>query len=222
MNSTQLFLTLLSWADRNDIKERTWSAQNSFEVVIGAVLVQNTSWQNTQKALENLRKKNALNLDAILSLNFADLAALIKPSGFYNTKAKRLLNLCAAIKREFGDFENFKQNVSREWLLNIKGIGEESADAILAYACARPVMVVDAYARRILNYLNYEFESYDEAKEWLSSLEYDKIYSVLGSENFDETEILKLYHMLILEFAKANFRGKILSEQGKMELSNLV
>ena len=94
------------------------------------------------------------------------LAKLIKPVGFYNQKAKRLIALSRNILRDFGDFENFKENVSREWLLAQKGVGFETADSILCYACGKEVMVVDAYTKRLLKRKGYEFESYDEIKEW--------------------------------------------------------
>ena len=79
-------------------------------------------------------------------------------------------------------------------------------------------MVVDAYALRIMAYFDYIFESYDEAAEWFSSLDYDEIYKILDSEKFDEIEILKLYHALILEFCKENFKGKILSQNFTLKL----
>lgn len=221
MTSTQLFLTLLGDVKNANFDELKWPGEGTFEVVVGAVLVQNTAWKNVEKALENLRRAGRLNLEGILELSNSQLAELIKPSGFYNTKAKRLGGLCVAIAAEFGDFESFKEQVSREWLLAVKGIGAETCDAILAYACGRAVMVVDAYALRVLGHLGYEFECYEEAQEWLAGLDYDEIYEVLDAEKFDEAEILRLYHVLIIEFCKANFRGKILSEQGRAVLSML-
>ena len=145
----------------------------------------------------------------------------LKPSGFYNTKAKRLKTLCLAIKNEFESFENFKENASREWLISVKGVGAETCDAILAYACDKPYMVVDAYALRIMAYFDYNFECYDEAAEWFSSLEYDEIYKFLDSDKCDEVEVLKLYHALILEFCKENFKGKILSQSGQEVLDSI-
>ncbi|MBR8464781.1 endonuclease III [Campylobacter sp. faydin G-140] len=220
MNSTEIFLTLLNSKNRDNLDELKWPNENTFEVVVGAILVQNTNWKNVEKALINLKNADKISLDKILSISVQSLAGLIKPSGFYNTKAKRLNTLCVAMQREFGDFESFRESVSREWLLGIKGIGAETCDTILAYACSRPAMIVDAYALRILSFLGYEFGSYDEAAEWLSSLEYDKIYQILG-DNYNETEIFKLYHALILEFCKEHFKGKNLDDSGKMILSTI-
>ena len=220
MRSTDLFLTLLNHKSRN-LDELKWSGDGNFEVVLGAIWVQNTNWKNVEKALDNLKNAGKDSLQDICTLENSELATLIKPSGFYNTKAKRLKTLCLAIKNEFDNFENFKENVSREWLTSVKGVGAETCDAILAYACGKPYMVVDAYALRIMAYFDYTFESYDEAAEWFSSLDYDEIYKFLDSEEFDEVEILKLYHALILEFCKENFKGKILSQNGQKILSSI-
>ncbi len=220
MTSTDLFLTLFNHKSKN-FDELKWPGEGTFEVVLGAILVQNTNWKNVEKALDNLKKANKDSLQGICELENSELATLIKPSGFYNTKAKRLKMLCLAIKNEFESFDNFKENASREWLISVKGVGAETCDAILAYACGKPYMVVDAYALRIMAYFDYIFESYDEAAEWFSSLDYDEIYKFLDSEEFDEVEILKLYHALILEFCKENFKGKILSQNGQKILSSI-
>ncbi|MBE9851895.1 endonuclease III [Campylobacter concisus] len=220
MRSTDLFLALLNHKSRN-FDELKWPGEGTFEVILGAILVQNTNWKNVEKALDNLKKAGKDSLQAICALENSELATLIKPSGFYNTKAKRLKTLCLAIKNEFESFDNFKENASREWLINVKGVGAESCDAILAYACGKPYMVVDAYALRIMAYFDYNFECYDEAAEWFSSLEYDEIYKFLDSDKFDEVEVLKLYHSLILEFCKENFKGKILSQNGQEVLDSI-
>ena len=220
MTSTDLFLTLFNHKSKN-FDELKWPGEGTFEVILGAILVQNTNWKNVEKALDNLKKANKDSLQGICELENSELATLIKPSGFYNTKAKRLKMLCLAIKNEFESFENFKENASREWLISVKGVGAETCDAILAYAFFNPYMVVDAYELIIMVYFDYTFESYDEAAEWFSSLDYDEIYKFLDSEKFDEVEILKLYHALILEFCKENFKGKILSQNGQKILSSI-
>ena len=220
MRSTDLFLALLNHKSRN-FDELKWPGEGTFEVILGAILVQNTNWKNVEKALDNLKKAGKDSLEGICALENSELATLIKPSGFYNTKAKRLKTLCLAIKNKFGDFDNFKENASREWLINVKGVGAETCDAILAYACGKPYMVVDAYALRIMAYFDYNFECYDEAAEWFSSLDYDEIYKFLDSEKFDEAEILKLYHALILEFYNENFKGKILGQSRQEVLDSI-
>ena len=147
MDSTQLFLALKNAGVKADADGPLWWPNaGTFEVVVGAVLIQNTNWKNADKALNNLKNENLMSVESIVKTPVAELALLIKPSGFYNTKTKRLKTLCDAIFKKFGDFENFKENVSREWLLGVKGIGAETCDAVLCYACGRDVMVVDSYA----------------------------------------------------------------------------
>ena len=221
MNATELFLTLKNAGIRADIDDAMWwPGYGTFEVVLGAILVQNTNFKNMQKALQNLKNSNLDTLEAIAKININELATIIKPSGFYNTKAKRLKIICSAIYDKFGDFENFKQNVSRDWILTIKGIGEESADAILCYACERDEMVVDSYTLRILNFLGYEFESYKEAKEWLSSIDINMVHKAYSRE-LGLNEIYAKFHGKIVEFCKLYFSGKLLNVTGKEILNAL-
>lgn len=179
MSPTELFIVLFRAVKIKDL--RWWPAFGSFEVVVGAILIQNTAWHNADAALQNLRSKGLLSLESIAGLDEAELAEIIKVSGFYNQKARRLSLLCKAIIADFGDFESFKSGVSREWLLARKGIGAESCDAILCYACERAVMVADSYSARLLGALGYEFESYDELSAWLGELEFERIYELVNS-----------------------------------------
>ena len=142
-----------------------WPNSGTFEVVVGAILTQNTTWRNVQKSLKNL--ENFLTLDSFLSLHVNSLKEKIRPSGFYNQKAPRLLQLAQNIQNEFGDFNSFVKEVTREWLLSQQGIGEESADAILCYACYRDEMVVDSYTKRLLKTFDIELKNYREYKEFL-------------------------------------------------------
>lgn len=102
-------------------------------------------------------------------LDTAQIATLIKPSGFYNTKAKRLKGFLNALQKDFGDLANFKASVSKQWLLSVKGLGFESSDSILNYLCQREILVVDSYTARLALALGYEFESYDELREFFES-----------------------------------------------------
>jgi endonuclease-3 related protein len=121
-----------------------WPNSGTYELVICAVLTKNTRWQKVEEALENLRALKALSIEGLAKLEEEPLKEAIKPAGFYNTKAKRLKLLNQAIGDKFGDFATFQVEVDRPWLLGKKGIGEETADAILNYACYREAMVVDA------------------------------------------------------------------------------
>ena len=142
---------------------------SEFELLISVILTQNTSWNNVLKALDNVRVAKIQSLEALNALETQQIATLIKPSGFYNQKAKRLKGFVGALLGEFGDMSEFKARVSRQWLLNVKGLGFESADSILNYLCQREILVVDSYTNRLAIALGYEFESYDELREFFQS-----------------------------------------------------
>ena len=142
---------------------------SEFELLISVILTQNTSWNNVLKALDNVRVAKIQSLEALNALETQQIATLIKPSGFYNQKAKRLKGFVGALLGEFGDMSEFKAQVSRQWLLNVKGLGFESADSILNYLCQREILVVDSYTNRLAYALGYEFESYDELREFFQS-----------------------------------------------------
>ena len=142
---------------------------SEFELLISVILTQNTSWNNVLKALDNVRVAKIQRLEALNALETQQIATLIKPSGFYNQKAKRLKGFVGALLSEFGDMNEFKARVSRQWLLNVKGLGFESADSILNYLCQREILVVDSYTNRLAIALGYEFESYDELREFFQS-----------------------------------------------------
>jgi endonuclease-3 related protein len=142
-----------------------WPNAGTFEVVIGAILTQNTTWHNVEKSLKNL--KGHLSLETLSMLNETILKQHIYPSGFYNQKAPRLLALAQQIKKDFGTFEQFQREVTRDWLLTQKGIGPETADSILCYGCFREEMVVDSYTKRLLESRNITFRSYGAYKSYL-------------------------------------------------------
>lgn len=131
-----------------------WPAETPFEVMVGAILTQNTSWKNVERAIDNLKSVGLMSFDALAPLPTGLLAEYIRPAGYYNIKAGRLHNLLACIKEQHGgDLQSFlEQPLSqfREQLLSIKGIGRETADSILLYAAHLPIFVVDAYTHRIL------------------------------------------------------------------------
>ncbi|HEY7678149.1 MAG TPA: endonuclease III domain-containing protein [Candidatus Methylomirabilis sp.] len=131
-----------------------WPARTRFEVVVGAVLTQNTAWTNVEKAIARLRAAGALRPAALAALPRQRLAALIRSAGYYNIKAERLQNLLRYLRRRCGLhlprlFRGAPQALRRE-LLAVNGIGPETADSILLYAGNIPIFVVDAYTRRIL------------------------------------------------------------------------
>jgi len=131
-----------------------WPGETPFEVMVGAILTQNTSWRNVEKAIQHLRGKGVLNIEGIHQLKKSELASLIKPSGYYRIKADRLKAFVNFL------FENYSGNIKemrkeelgtlRQKLLRVKGIGPETADSILLYGLKKPIFVVDAYTKRVL------------------------------------------------------------------------
>lgn len=131
-----------------------WPGQTPFEVMVGAILTQNTNWLNVEKAIGNLKKYNLLSPDKLYRLPQKRLAALIRPAGYYNIKARRLKEFLKFFIQRYGgkpkNMSSQELRVLREELLSLKGIGPETADSMLLYALKRPVFVVDAYTKRIL------------------------------------------------------------------------
>jgi len=132
-----------------------WPAETPFEVIVGAYLTQNTSWTNVERAMENLRRAKALSVDGIRKLKLARLERLIGPSGYFRQKAKRLKIFISFLDDQYqGSLERMFARPTaelREELLELNGVGPETADSILLYAGNHPVFVVDAYTRRILD-----------------------------------------------------------------------
>ena len=142
MEPCQLYTKMLSYYGKQD-----WWPGEGFEIAIGAILTQNTSWSNVEKALVNLKEKDLLAPDKILNCPVDDLKDLITPAGFFNQKTQYLRNLCALwIKNP---------QPSREELLAVKGVGEETADSILLYLLNIPEFVIDAYTIRISTRLGF-------------------------------------------------------------------
>mgnify|MGYP003869418949 CR=1 FL=1 len=166
-NSYDLFVFLKNKNLLVDSPEFWWPSYGTFETFIGAILTQNTKWTNVEMSLANLEKHNLVSLEDIANIDLALFIELITPSGFKNQKSKRLKQMCKNIIEDFGTFENFQENVTRDWLLEQIGIGPESADAILCYACKQEEFVVDSYANKLLQKFGYEFESYEDLKFWI-------------------------------------------------------
>ena len=152
-----------------------WPGDSPFEVAVGAILTQNTSWKNVAAAIENLRRRNLLEPHALDKLPISELAELIRPAGYFRLKAKRLKNFLRWLIRRFDGSMEAMAAVSlstlREELLSINGIGPETADSILLYAVGKPTFVVDAYTHRIAvrhGWLEPE-AGYEELKEYFES-----------------------------------------------------
>ena len=187
-----------------------WPHSGTFEVVVGALLTQQSKWEKVEESLSHLKTENLLTLETLSSADTNHIASLIKPSGFYNTKAPRLIMLTQNILKDFGSFDTFVNEVDRTWLLAQNGIGMESADSILCYACHRPVFVVDSYSQRLLGALGYEFETYIDLQEWMQQgieENFHKIGLLYGAET-DLATVYARFHGKIVEYAKKHIRGK--------------
>lgn len=175
-----------------------WPGDTPFEVMVGAVLTQNTAWTNVEKAIANLKAADALACPAILDLEPPALAGLIRPAGFFNVKTKRLQALCGFLRDEGVEADPVSLAgtsplpVLRRKLLAVHGVGEETADSILLYALELPSFVVDAYTRRIFGRLG--LLAGDEA--------YSHIQTLFQRHLPSQTKLYNEYHALIVRLGK--------------------
>ena len=214
-NSTELFKLLKKAGFDNKSRDTWWWPESgSFEVVVGAILTQNTTWLNVEKALNNLKKSNNLTLNKLTNIDILQLQELIRPSGFYKAKSKNIKLLSQNILKEYEDFDFFKSEVTRDWLLNQKGIGQESADAILNYACYKEAFVVDSYTNRLLKAFGYEFNSYNELQEWIVESFYNDYYEVYP--NLSRANAYARVHGMVVEYCK------IYSKKGTINIDKLL
>ncbi len=161
------------------------SDKQRLEICIGAILTQNTSWKNVEKAIVNLNKENLIDLEKLKKIEIKKMEELIRPSGFFKQKAERL--------KIFAEFLSNKKffELTREELLKVKGIGPETADSILLYACGKPEFVVDAYTKRIFGRVgSIKTEKYDEIKNFFQS------------NLHQDPKLYQEFHALIVEHAK--------------------
>ncbi|MFC1988709.1 endonuclease III domain-containing protein [Chloroflexota bacterium] len=132
-----------------------WPAEEPFEVMVGAILTQSAAWLNTEKAIANLKKAGALSPAELRRLSQSEIAALIYPSGYYNVKAAKLKTLAEWLGEYAQDNPEKLRLIGtdelRRQLLAVWGIGEETADSIILYAVNKPIFVIDAYTRRIID-----------------------------------------------------------------------
>ena len=175
--------------------------KEKFEICLGAILTQNTSWKNVEKAIENLNKKKLVDAERIASLDLRKLAGYIRPSGYYNQKAKRLKafakyvsdkyrsSLTTLFSKSFG--------IARKELLDLHGIGPETADSMLLYAGNRLSFVVDAYTVRL-----------GERLGWFRNKDYHQIQELFENSLPKSTAVYKEFHALIVALGKDYCRQK--------------
>lgn len=191
-----------------------WPADTPFEIMIGAILTQNTAWTNVEKAIQNLKQADALNIHSIIALPDDKLAELIYPSGYFNVKSQRLKNYTKWFV-DSGRFKGLHQLDNpdlRHRLLGVNGIGPETADDILLYAFERPVFVIDTYSRRL----------------------FKKVLSISGDEPYEtlrlscessldpDVSIYKEYHALIVRHAKEKCSGEANCKHCHVEAPNSI
>lgn len=179
-----------------------WPGDTPFEVAVGAILTQNTSWRNVEKAIKNLKNAGVLSPKGIHRISENELRILLRPSGFFNVKTARLKNFINFIFEGYGgnfaDFLALEPPLLRSELLRINGIGKETADSIILYAANRPTFVVDAYTRRI-------FERLGMLKK---DAKYDEIKRIFEDNLPRDATSYNEFHALIVALGKDICKGR--------------
>ena len=177
-----------------------WPGDSPFEVMVDAILTQSTAWQNVEKAVMNLKTAGAVSPAALREIHTPELAQLIRPSGYYNAKARKLQALVHWLSAVCGDNLNelFTRNTGelRLQLLGVHGVGPETADSILLYAGNQPVFVIDAYTRRIFSRLGLKSENDT----------YDAWQTFFMKNLPSDVELFNEYHALLVRHGKATCR----------------
>ena len=175
--------------------QQWWPGDTPFEVMVGAILTQNTNWRNVSKAIDNIKKVRLLEPKKLLK-HHQMIPQLIKPSGFYKLKSQRLINFLEYFVKNYkGNIRNFKgkrTEAIRKGFLSITGIGHETADSILLYALNRPIFVIDTYTRRIFSRHNI----------FAADLFYDEIRHILETNLPKNVQLYNEYHALIVKLGK--------------------
>jgi endonuclease-3 related protein len=173
-----------------------WPGDSPFEVMVGAILTQNTNWANVEKAIHNIKEANALSPFTIHTMRTDRLAKLIRPSGYFNIKAKRLKafvgHYVTAYEGSAGTMKKGDSTALRNSLLEINGIGPETADSILLYAIGKPQFVIDAYTKRILS--RHGILDPDGS--------YDDYQRLFHSELPTDVQLFNEYHALLVKAGK--------------------
>ncbi|AHB14275.1 endonuclease III domain-containing protein [Dehalococcoides mccartyi] len=179
-----------------------WPAESRFEMMAGAVLTQSAAWTNVEKAISRLKAADLLSPEAILEADEYYLAEAIRSSGYFNVKARKLKALSAWLQASYsGQADKLPYSdgtTLRKELLGVWGVGEETADSILLYACGKPVFVIDAYTRRIFSRLGLAERDAG----------YDRLQRLFTSNLAADAAVFNEYHALIVRHAKEHCRVK--------------
>ena len=211
MNKTKVLTGIYDRLFESFGKQYWWPGDSKFEVIIGAILTQNTNWTNVEKAIKNLKAAKVFTPRKLYEINQEELAELIKPSGYFNVKAKRLKHF---IEWLFVNYNGslaklFKLDYTelREQLLSVNGIGRETADSIILYAAEKPTFVVDAYTKRVLVRHGVITDDCD----------YDTIKAVFEDNLPKEVSLFNEYHALIVMVGKYYCKPKMKCEECPLE-----
>ena len=179
-----------------------WPAPEPFEIIVGAILTQSAAWGNVEKAIANLKSAGALSPSALRQLPLTELGRLIHPCGYYNAKALKLKSFAHWLGEHYNDNlgKLFAHDIDylRQQLLSVHGIGPETADSIILYAANKPIFVIDAYTRRIINRIG------------LVAVDNSYIaYQALFMDNLPtDTRLFNEYHALLVRLAKEACRSR--------------
>ena len=177
-----------------------WPADSPFEVMVGAILTQNTAWTNVERAIANLVERDKLDATSIVRACNDHLAGWLRPSGYFNIKAARLKNFCRWYLEQggFRALSRLPTQSLRRALLSVNGVGHETADDMLLYAFERPVFVIDAYTRRLFSRLGFV----------TGNENYDELRLAIEAQLDPDVALYNEYHALIVRHAKAHCRVK--------------
>jgi endonuclease-3 related protein len=218
MNLTEIYKSLL-----NSFGSQNWWPINGkfkpkeLEICIGAILTQNTNWANVERALAGLKKEKLTSIDGICDADMDTLEKAIQPSGFFRQKAKRLKGFSDFVKGH-GNFKEFSATITRDKLLELNGIGPETADSILLYALNQPVFVIDAYTKRVFTRFGFNLVDrqmkYGRTARVKPREDYELwrwfFESTLPKDNNQASQvgIYQEFHALIVELAKRHCRKR--------------
>jgi len=180
-----------------------WPGETPFEVAVGAILTQNTNWGNVEKAINNLKKQDALSVIALHKMSVKKLPDLIRPAGYFNIKAKRLKSFISFLMNDYhGSMKKMRDEevkTLRVKLLRVNGIGPETADSILLYALEKPVFVIDAYTKRVLS--RHGIIEHERP--------YEKYQELFHSSLKEDVKLFNEYHALFVRVGKTFCKRKI-------------
>lgn len=191
-----------------------WPADNDIEMMLGAILVQNTRWRNAEIALNQIKEHTHFNPNHILELPIETLQSLIRPSGFYKSKSLTIKTLLTWLARHHFNYQEINERYKgelRKELLSLKGIGSETADVLLVYIFGRIEFIPDSYTRKIYNKLGYE-----------NTKSYDQLKKVVTLPNHFTNQDANEFHALLDVFGKHYFRDKDIKKKVVCLCSNCI